>query len=97
MTEHTASETISQLTAAAQESAHDAGRRLNRAADELAHRSMEAMRGGGRQLRERARHAGDQASTYVRDEPGKSLLMAAAAGALLVLVVGLLGRSRLRD
>jgi len=97
MTEHTASETISQLTAAAQESAHDAGRRLNRAADELAHRSMEAMRGGGRQLRERARHASDQASTYVRDEPGKSLLMAAAAGALLVLVVGLLGRSRFRD
>ncbi len=45
------------------------------------------------QLRERALQASDRALAYARDEPLKSLLFAAAAGALLMGLVSLMARS----
>ena len=93
-------ESLNHLAESAQASAHDAAHLLNRAADhagEIAQRSLDAVRGGSRQLREHARHAGNETRTWVRDEPVKSLLIAAATGAVLTLLIGLLGRSRRGD
>ncbi|HSC64920.1 MAG TPA: hypothetical protein VLD35_14865 [Caldimonas sp.] len=45
------------------------------------------------QMRQRALQASDKAAAYARDEPMKSLLIAAAAGALLMGLVSLMVRS----
>jgi ElaB/YqjD/DUF883 family membrane-anchored ribosome-binding protein len=45
------------------------------------------------QVRQRALQASDRAAAYARDEPMKSLLLAAAAGALLMGLVSLMVRS----
>jgi ElaB/YqjD/DUF883 family membrane-anchored ribosome-binding protein len=45
------------------------------------------------QVRQRALQASDKAAAYARDEPMKSLLIAAAAGALLMGLVSLIARS----
>ena len=45
------------------------------------------------QVRQRALQASDKAAAYARDEPMKSLLIAAAAGALLMGLVSLIVRS----
>ena len=45
------------------------------------------------QMRQRALQASNRAATYARDEPMKSLLIAAAAGALLMGLVSLIVRS----
>ena len=44
-------------------------------------------------VRQRALQASDRAAAYARDEPIKSLLIAAAAGALLMGLVSLIVRS----
>ena len=72
---------------------------LNNAVDQataLAHNSMNAVRDSSRRLREQARMASDQTVGYIKDEPVKSMLMAAAAGAVLMGLINLLGRSRNR-
>ena len=45
------------------------------------------------QVRQRALQASDRAKAYARDEPMKSLLIAAAAGAVLMGLVSLMVRS----
>lgn len=45
------------------------------------------------QLRQRALQASERAAAYAKDEPIKSLLIAAAAGALLMGLVSLMVRS----
>ena len=62
----------------------------------LAQRSMDALRDGSQHLRERALHASDATRGYVKDEPVKSMLMAAAAGATLMALLGLVLNSRRR-
>ena len=55
---------------------------------------MEAVRDTSQQLRERAQQAQDMTVAYVKDEPIKAMLIAAATGALLMGLISLLGRSR---
>ncbi len=55
-------------------------------------RAVDALRQGSNALRERAIHASDATAGHIRDEPVKSVLIAAAAGALLVALVNLVGR-----
>jgi ElaB/YqjD/DUF883 family membrane-anchored ribosome-binding protein len=62
-------------------------------AEELAHRSVSAVRAGSDQLRQRATAAGDRGVQFVKDEPVKAVLIAAAAGALLALLLGSRSRS----
>jgi len=45
------------------------------------------------QMRQRALQASDKAAAYAREEPMKSLLIAAAAGAVLMGLVSLMVRS----
>jgi ElaB/YqjD/DUF883 family membrane-anchored ribosome-binding protein len=59
-----------------------------------AQRGVAAVRNTSQQLLNRAHLATDNTAAYVKDEPVKSLLMAAAAGAALMALVGLLNRNR---
>jgi ElaB/YqjD/DUF883 family membrane-anchored ribosome-binding protein len=68
--------------------------RLDSNARAVAHRSMDAVRDGSHQLRDGAVRALDSTSTNIRDEPIKSVLIAAAAGAALMALASLFRRSR---
>jgi len=61
-------------------------------AGQLTQRGLEAVREGSHRLRETSRHAADTTVGYIRDEPVKSMLMAAAAGATLLALMSLFGR-----
>lgn len=65
-------------------------------ASDLAHRGADAVRRAAHQLREGADRASTRTANYVNDEPLKALLMAAAAGAVLAAVLGMVSQSRRR-
>lgn len=58
-------------------------------ASDYAHRGLDNMRDMSLRMRERAQHASDQTLGYIRDEPVKALLIAAATGAVLMALVNL--------
>lgn len=90
MTTHKAAENFSHL-------ADQAAPLLNRAneqAHELAQRVMDAVRDSSQQLHDSTKRVSDSTAKYVKNEPVKSLLIAAAAGAALMAVVNLLSHSR---
>lgn len=63
-------------------------------AEAAARGGMEAMSDTSQQLRERALQASDMIVAYVKDEPIKAMLIAAATGALLMGIISLISRSR---
>jgi len=70
---------------------------LERAVDQvnaMAHQGANSVREGSQALRSKALHASDDTARYIRGEPVKSMLIAAATGAALMAVLALLGRSR---
>jgi len=70
---------------------------LNRAtetASAVAQRSMDAVRETTKQLRTKAIQASDVSATYIKNDPIKSVLIAAAAGAALMGLYTLISRSR---
>ena len=56
------------------------------------HRNAEMAKGAAVSLREEASAVGDRTQRYVRDEPVKSVMLAAAAGAGLAVMCMLIGR-----
>ena len=60
---------------------------------DMAHRAAEATH----QLHDKVSHAGDSVVKYIRREPIKSVLIAAATAAALMALIDLLLRSRRRD
>jgi len=60
---------------------------------ELAQRGMDAVRDRSLQVREQALRASDNTLNYIKDEPVKAVLIAAAAGAALMVLLGLLRKS----
>jgi len=60
----------------------------------LTQRSVNAVRDGTQQVRDTAQRASDSTVGYIRDEPVKAMLIAAATGAALMALVGLLTRAR---
>jgi len=68
--------------------------RVSSQAEAVARRGMDAVRDGSQQLREKALRASDTTVAYVKDEPVKSMLIAAATGAALMGLITLMGRSR---
>jgi len=65
-------------------------------AGQLKQRGMEVVREGSHRLRETSRHAADSTVGYIREEPAKSMLLAAAAGATLLALLTLFGRRAAR-
>jgi ElaB/YqjD/DUF883 family membrane-anchored ribosome-binding protein len=73
---------------------------LNRATEQasaLAQRGANAVRDSSQQVRDRAMRASDSTVAYIRDEPFKAVLIAAATGAVLMALLSLLGGARRRD
>jgi len=68
--------------------------RMAEQAESLIGRSAEVMRDGTQQLRDKAVRAQDVTVGYIKDEPIKSVLIAAATGAVLMALVTLASRSR---
>lgn len=69
---------------------------LNHTGDQigaLAQRGIDAMRDSSQHLRERALRASDTTVGYIKDEPVKAMLIAAAAGAALMALFSLVTRS----
>lgn len=70
---------------------------LSRAAaqvEDLTRRGMERARAAGTEVKNQVTRAGDRSVDYIRDEPVKSVLMAAAAGAAIAALVGWSMRTR---
>lgn len=68
--------------------------RLSAQAGAATKRAIDAVRESSRQVRHEATRVGDTTVAYVRDEPVKAVLLAAATGALLMGLIGLVRRSR---
>jgi ElaB/YqjD/DUF883 family membrane-anchored ribosome-binding protein len=71
--------------------------RLTSQAENVAHRGADAVRDASAQVREKALKASDTTVSYIKDEPVKAMLIAAATGAALMALIGLLSRSRNAD
>jgi ElaB/YqjD/DUF883 family membrane-anchored ribosome-binding protein len=68
--------------------------RLSAQAEAAARRGAEVARDTSAQLREKAAYASDTTVSYIKGEPVKAMLIAAATGAVLMALVGLMTRSR---
>lgn len=96
-TQRLANETLDSLAGAVQDMRQEATPILNRASEQasaLAHRGVDAVLKRSQELRDRALIASDSTVAYIKDEPVKSMLIAAATGAALMALVALLSRSR---
>ena len=71
--------------------------RLSSQAETAARRGVAAMRDTSAQVRDKALKAQETTVSYIKDEPMKAMLIAAATGAALMALVGLLSRSRSID
>jgi ElaB/YqjD/DUF883 family membrane-anchored ribosome-binding protein len=69
-----------------------AGGQVGQMATSYAKRGADALRDGSQQLQARAIHAADSTTSYIKDEPVKSMLVAAATGAALMGLIGLMSR-----
>ncbi|MEO7055181.1 MAG: hypothetical protein ABI281_13010 [Caldimonas sp.] len=63
-------------------------------AEAAARRGIDAVRDTSQQLREKAVQVSDTTVAYVKDEPIKAMLIAAATGALLMALISMMARSR---
>jgi ElaB/YqjD/DUF883 family membrane-anchored ribosome-binding protein len=96
-TQRVANDALSSLSDKVHEMRDQAAPVINRVAtkaEELARRSADAVRDSSQQMKERAYRAQDMTVGYIKDEPLKSILIAAAAGAALMALVSLLARDR---
>jgi ElaB/YqjD/DUF883 family membrane-anchored ribosome-binding protein len=96
-TQRATNEALDRLTATVQDMRHQAVPMLDRASEQVsafAQRGVDSVRETSQNLRDRALRASETTSNYVKDEPVKSLLIAAATGAALMALVGMISRSR---
>ena len=63
---------------------------------DLAHRGADAVRHTAHQVRESADAATARTRDYIKDEPVKSVLIAAATGAALMALISMMSHSRSR-
>jgi len=94
-TQRVANEAIDSLQDKVQDVKDQAAPVLNRVAakaEELARRSADAVRDRSADMRDRAMRASDATIGYIKDEPVKAILIAAATGAALMALVSLLSR-----
>ncbi|HEX4236288.1 MAG TPA: hypothetical protein VH041_18520 [Caldimonas sp.] len=97
-TQRATDQALDRLSGAVEDARSKAGPMLNKVtsqAEAAARRGMEAVRDTSQQLRDRATQASDMTVAYVKDEPIKAMLIAAATGAILMGLISMLaGRSR---
>jgi len=96
-TQRVANEALDRLSDKVQETHDKAAPKLVRMAEKAEHlvrRSSDVLRDGSHQVREKAVLASDRTIAYIKDEPVKAVLIAAAAGAAMLALVNLMSRSR---
>lgn len=74
--------------------ATQAANQVAKTSQQLANSALEGVLNTSHQLRVKAGHASDDTVHYIRHEPVKAMLMAAATGAALMALVALISRSR---
>ena len=87
---------LDQLSSTAQDLQQQISPLFERAGEQasaLAQRGADAMRARTQHLRDRSVRAADSTLDYIKDEPVKAVLIAAAAGAALTVLLGLLRKS----
>ncbi len=72
---------------------HAVERAAERASD-VARQGTQKLQDGTQQVKAQFNHVTDSAIAYVKDEPVRAMLIAAAAGAALMALASVLGRSR---
>ena len=95
-TQRMANEAVDGLASAMQDVRHQAVPVLNHAAEQvsaLAQRGVDGVRETSQHLREKTRDAAEGTVQYIKDEPVKAMLIAAATGAALMALVSLISRS----
>lgn len=88
---------LDRLTATVQDMRHQAVPMLDRASEQVsafAQRGVDSVRETSQNLRDRAARASESTTNYIKEEPVKSLLIAAAMGAALMALTSLISRSR---
>ena len=96
-TQRMTNEALNSLSSTVQDMREQAAPLLNRVSEQagaMAQRGVDAVRDSSDQLRERALRASDTTVSYIKDEPVKSMLIAAATGAALMAMLSLMTRSR---
>jgi ElaB/YqjD/DUF883 family membrane-anchored ribosome-binding protein len=96
-TQRVANEALDSLSGSVHDMRDAAVPALNRTSEQigaLAQRGVDAVRGTSQQLRDSANRASDTTVSYIKDEPVKAMLIAAATGAALMALLGLMTRSR---
>jgi ElaB/YqjD/DUF883 family membrane-anchored ribosome-binding protein len=96
-TQRFANDTLDSLSNKVHEVRDQAAPVLNRVAEKaetLARRGIDVVKDSSQQLRERALHVSDSTVGYIKDEPIKAILIAAATGAALMALISLMTRSR---
>jgi ElaB/YqjD/DUF883 family membrane-anchored ribosome-binding protein len=99
-TQRLANETVDGLAHTMQDMRTQAAPLLSRASEQvstLAQRGVDSVRETSQHLREKTRDAADGTVQYVKDEPVKAMLIAAATGAALMALVSLISRSSHRS
>jgi ElaB/YqjD/DUF883 family membrane-anchored ribosome-binding protein len=99
-TQRVANQALDGLADSVQDLRQQAAPLLNRTAEQagaLAQRSVDAVRDGTQQLRDKALRVSDSTVNYVKEEPVKAMLIAAATGAALMALVNLMSGSRHRS
>jgi ElaB/YqjD/DUF883 family membrane-anchored ribosome-binding protein len=72
--------------------AHSADHAI-KAGQRVASDALDSVRDTSRQLRQQAQHASDNTVKYIRDDPLKAMLIAAATGAALMALVNLVSHA----
>jgi ElaB/YqjD/DUF883 family membrane-anchored ribosome-binding protein len=96
-TQNVANKALDGLAGSVQDLRQQAAPMLNRATEQasaLAQRGVDAVRDTSQHLRERAHRASDGTLNYIKDEPIKSVLFAAAAGAALMVLLRAVSSNR---
>lgn len=95
-TQHGANDAVNGMTNGLLELRKQAEPMINRAsgqASALMQNGLDSVRHTSQQLTDSARRARDGTVDYVKEEPVKAMLIAAATGAALMALVGMLSRS----
>lgn len=98
-TQRVANESLDHLSDSAESARSKVVPAINRMAGEAEHmakRGMDVLRDGSAQIRDKAVHTSDNTIAYIKDEPLKAVLMAAAGGAVLMALASMLSRSHSR-
>ncbi len=95
-TQRVANNALSGLAGTAQDLRDQAAPMVDRVAERasaLAHQGVDTVRERSHQLSESAHRVADGTRSWVREEPVRSLLIAAAAGAVVVALLTAMGRT----